>query len=256
MPEKILIVQTAFIGDIVLTTPLIKAVKEIYPGSKLSFLTTPKGKDLMEDIEELDEIIAYDKKRGDKGIIGLIKLVRALRTRGFDLSLAPHQSHRTALMLFLAGIPLRVGYEESSLSFLYNRKVHWEPKIHQVERAMLLLEALEEGGKNSRKPYLSVSPAVEQEAQGILEQAGIKESDLVVGVSPGSVWATKRWTPKGYGELITQLSKVYGAKVLILGGIDDREVVKEVMFHCEVESFDPATGGAQDMVQSAIYRDD
>ncbi|UCD84699.1 MAG: lipopolysaccharide heptosyltransferase II [Deltaproteobacteria bacterium] len=235
MPEKILIVQTAFIGDIVLTTPLIKAVKEIYPRAKLSFLTTPKGKELVEDIEELDEIIAYDKKEEDKGIIGLIKLVRAIRARGFDLSLTPHQSYRTALLLFLADIPIRIGYKESSFSFLYNRKVHWNPKIHQVERAMLLLEALGEGRKNSRNPYLNLSPVVEQEAQVILEQAGIKKSDLVVGVSPGSVWATKRWIPEGYGELITQLNSIYGAKVLILGGPEDREVVKEVMFHCEVK---------------------
>lgn len=235
MPEKILIVQTAFIGDIVLTTPLIKAVRGIYPEAKLSLLTTAKGKELVDDIKELDEAIVYDKRGKDKGIIRFFKLIRNIKAHGFDLSLAPHQSHRTALLLFLAGIPLRVGYEESAFSFLYNRKIHWDPAIHQVKRALLLLKALGEEGKNCQGPYLNLSPEVEREAQNLLEQAGIEGSDLVVGVSPGSVWATKRWIPEGYGELITQLNRVYGAKVLILGGPEDREVVKEVLSHCEVE---------------------
>ncbi len=242
MPEKILIVQTAFIGDIVLTTPLIKAVKEIYPEAKLSFLTTAKGKELVEEFKELAEVIAYDKKGRDKGVIGLIKLIKNLRAHGFDLSLAPHQSHRTALLLFLARIPLRVGYKESAFSFLYNRKVHWNPTIHQVERTLLLLKALGEEGRNCRRPYLNLSPVVEREGKNLLEQAGVKDSDLVIGISPGSVWATKRWSPEGYGELITQLNRVYGAKVLILGGPEDREVVKEVLSHCEGEPF----GEAQD----------
>ncbi len=246
MPEKILIVQTAFIGDVVLTTPLIKAVKEIYPEAKLSFLTTAKGKELVEEIKELDEVIAYDKRGRDKGIIRFFRLIKDLRARSFDLSLAPHRSHRTALLLFMASIPLRVGYTENSFSFLYNRKIHRDPTIHQVERALLLLKPLGKESRNYRRTYLNLSPVVEREAQNLLEQVEIKGSDLVIGVSPGSVWATKRWTPEGYGELITQLSRVYGAKVLILGGPEDQEVVKEVLFHCAGEPFDPAAGGAQD----------
>ena len=105
---KILIIHTAFIGDIVLATTLVAKIKDKYPNSDIYFLTTPLGKTILENNPKIKEIILYDKRGKDKGLINFFKLARELRKKKIDICLCPHRYLRSSILSFLTAAKIRI----------------------------------------------------------------------------------------------------------------------------------------------------
>lgn len=228
--KKILVVQTAFPGDIVLTTPLFKGLKKIFPESVLTVVTTPQGCELLKDIKEIDSLIPYDKKGRDRGELRFFGLIRRLRKECFDLCISPHRSFRTALMVYGSGAGERIGYADASLPAVYTTKVFRDTDRHEVERVLSLLDPLGiESGSLDKMPYLEISSEACGRAKKIFDEAGISPNDTVIGIAPGSVWATKRWTPEGYASLIDRLIDRYDARVLLLGSPSERDAGDKII---------------------------
>lgn len=221
--KKILLVQTAFPGDIVLTTPFINALKNLFPKSSLTVITTPAGAVLLKGMKTIDSIIPYDKRGSDKGAFNLFALMMRLRKVGFDLCISPHLSSRTALMIGATGAPVRIGYHEASFSFLYNRKVARNMNLHEVERILSLLEPLGIDTKALDKNlYLELSAGTIKAGEKLLLDSGISPGERLIAVAPGSVWGTKRWIPEGYASLINCLLAQHKAKVVLVGSDAER----------------------------------
>ena len=232
--KNILVVQTAFPGDIVLTTPLFKALKKQFPESRLSVLTTPPGCELLKDIQEIDALISYDKKGKDKDLLSYVRLIKKLKRLRFDLCISPHRSARTSFMVLASGIRERIGYSEASLSFLYTKRVVRDGKLHEVHRILSLLNALDINvGEEDRQPSLAISQESSENMAKRFDELGIAASDLTIGVAPGSVWGTKRWTAEGFASLIDNLIETYNAKILLLGAPSDRDAGNEVISLCK-----------------------
>ncbi|MBI5756226.1 MAG: glycosyltransferase family 9 protein, partial [Nitrospirae bacterium] len=205
-------------------------MKKRFPESKVTVLTTPPGYELLSDIKEIDSLIPYDKKGKDKGMSGLARLVRRLRKERFDISFSPHRSYRTALILYGAGIPVRVGFLDASLSFLYNMRVNRNCSFHEVERVLSLLEPFGISvNKADKAPYLEISADTWNGVKKIFDEAGVSSNDTVIGVAPGSVWATKRWTTEGYASLIDRLAEKYDAKVILIGSTSEKKTGDEIL---------------------------
>ncbi len=233
MCGKILVVQTAFPGDIVLTTPLLSGIKRIFPGGRLSLLTTPQGCELLKGSGEVDTLIPYDKRGVDGGLLGYVKMIRLLRREGFDLCIAPHRSARTTLMVFSAAIPERIGFSDASLAALYTGRVSRDGRLHEVERLLSLLAPLgADTEKFDKSPHLEVTPEAREKVEEMFRSASISPKDRVVGIAPGSVWATKMWTSDGYASVIDELVERYGVKVLLMGSQADRRKGKEIIGLC------------------------
>ena len=228
--EKILLVQTSFLGDLVLTTPLLVEIRRRFPRALISVLCRRELKDVLASDPEIHEVIAYDKRGPRGGWTGLWRMAQELRARGFDTALSVHKSLRTALLLFFAGIPLRVGFRQSAGWFLYHLRPRRAAALHDVERSLSLLSAVEIDPRTA-KPALRVEVSAQARAdvERIFRACGIRGDGLIFGVNPGSVWATKRWTPEGYAELIRRLRGNYGGEVVLFGGPDDREVVDRIL---------------------------
>jgi len=227
-PERILVVQTAFLGDVVLTTPLLLALRAKYPQAHLALLTTPMGRDLLQGFPALNEIIAFDKRRRERGARATLALAQKLRRLGFDLALCPHRSARTAILVRLAQIPHRIGFRDSALPWLYHHTITRDYGRHEALRNLQLLEPL--GGPPPEfTPALSLKspPGFQPER---LELAG---NGLRVGLCPGSVWPTKRWTSRGFAQLADLLHKKFQANVFLLGSPEDAAVAAEVEALCE-----------------------
>src|SRR5919106_2214140 len=142
LSQNILIVQTSFLGDTVLTLPLLSEIKRRFPQSKLSLLCSPYAKELLGDHPAIDEIIIDEKRTLDRGCLGLWRKAKLLRTKRFTLALCPHKSFRSGLLLFLAGIPHRVGFCQSRSAFLFHVRVKRRAQCHDVERTLSILEGL------------------------------------------------------------------------------------------------------------------
>ncbi len=228
--EKILLVQTSFLGDLVLTTPLLAEIRRRFPRALISLLCRRELSDVLAADPEIHEIIAYDKRGPRGGWTGLWRMAQELRARGFDLALSVHKSLRTALLLFLAGIPRRVGFRQSAGWFLYHLRPRRAAAGHDVERSLSLLSAVEIAPPTANPALrVEVSAQVRADVERIFRASGISGDGMIFGVNPGSVWATKRWTPEGYAELIRRLRESYGGEVLLFGGPDDREVVDRIL---------------------------
>ncbi|MFQ5849135.1 MAG: lipopolysaccharide heptosyltransferase II [Candidatus Binatia bacterium] len=224
-------VQTSYLGDVVLTTPLLSEIRRRFPEAELAILCTPRAKNLLKGNPDVDEIVTDDKNRDGKGIRGLWRKAKELRGRGYTMALSPHKSLRSALLLFLARVPRRIGFRQSAGSFLYHCRVNRDTKAHDVERNLSILKVFGvDPGECRRDLRVEVDSSTQEAVTRIFRSLGIERKDgwLIFGLNPGSVWPTKRWSAEGYAELMARLKKRYRCELLLFGGFEDREIVNKI----------------------------
>ncbi|MCJ7508921.1 MAG: lipopolysaccharide heptosyltransferase II [candidate division Zixibacteria bacterium] len=226
-PQKILIIQTAFLGDVILTTPLVKAVRELYPQAFISILLIPQTAEVFESNPRINQIILYDKKGKQKGVKDFFKLVKFIQKEKFDLALLPHRSFRSALLAYLSAIPQRIGFYTSPGSFLYTSEVTYRSNLHEIERVLSLLSPLGHDVHNI-KPELFPKDEDLIWADKFLNECGIDKSKKIVGIAPSSVWATKRWMPEGYAYVGDRLISESNIEVLLLGSRADENLLLKI----------------------------
>ncbi|MEW6557346.1 MAG: lipopolysaccharide heptosyltransferase II [Elusimicrobiota bacterium] len=218
---KILIIQTAFLGDVVLTLPLIQSVKK-YLKAHLSILCIPATQNILEGHPAIDEIIIYDKKGKDKGFFKLVKLAKKLKEKKFDTAIIPHPSFKSGLISYLANIPERIGFSNSAGRFFFTDRVFFDKRKHQLERYLSLLKHFNIEVKEA-KTEIYIDEKDEKFADDIL----LKDKKFF-GINPGSVWATKKWLHERYAELSDKIVNQLDGQVVIFGGPYDIETASEV----------------------------
>ena len=219
---KILIIHTAFIGDIVLSTPLIQKLKDLYPKSKIDYLTLPTNQSILYNNPNLNEIILYDKKGKDKGIKGFLRILKILKQKKYDYAVIPHRFIKSILLAKLAKIPDIVGFDVATGSSLLDKKVHYDMKKHEVERLLNLVEY--EGEKIPVRIY----PAKENfvKIEKMLKNSGYtgkKEQKLIL-VAPGSQRPEKMWPIEKYRKVIQKLKKNENYFIGITGSKSEKEL--------------------------------
>lgn len=206
---NVLIVQLSFIGDVILSSPIIAAVKALYPHAKISFLTTKIAAELLMHEENLEEILIFDKRGNQSGFKGLTRAAQDIKKREFDVIFSAHRSLRTSLMLYLSGCKRRVGFKDAVCSFLYTERVERDRAPHAVKRYFSILQ--HEKGYGSLFPVLKLTPPPSSEISGKL-LPDLQQS--YIAVFPGSEWETKRYAR--YREVIQELI-ARGEKIIVLG---------------------------------------
>ena len=238
---RILVFQTAYLGDVVLTTPLLKTLKKRIPSAYVACAVQPAWAPVLENSGMLDKIITFDKRGVDTGAIGTLRLAMSLRKERFDVALCPHPSFRSGLILRLAGIPRRVGFETSSGRMFFTETLPKNEKEHEVRRVLSLAKALGISDDDF-VDQPSVSPDPNLDADAILERLGIEPGRFgLVGVHPGSVWATKRWLPEGFSSVCKAIAR-RGFTVLVFGNDEERPLVTQVVEGADTERVVPCTG--------------
>jgi heptosyltransferase-2 len=205
-----LVIQTAFLGDVVLTTPLLSAVAADH--GPVDVVTTPLAAPLLETHPAVRKVIPYDKRGSDRGWIGLRTLARRLKAEQYERAYLPHRSLRTAALGLLARIPSRIGFS-GRWSFLYTEARPKPALGHESDRLL----ALADKAPGVYPPQLRPTAEDEQAAAAIM-------TGEFVALAPGSIWGSKRWPY--YGELARQLAEV--APVVVVGGPDDVGLGEEI----------------------------
>ncbi len=227
--KSILIIQTAFLGDVVLTIPLIMATKKAFPDAYLSVMVIPAVKEILENNPDLDEIIVFDKKGKDRSWLAFRDLVVKIKARHFNAAILPHRSFKSALLCSLARIPKRIGFTAAAGRILYTDQVPYRQsaKIHEIERNLDLLKPL---GVKDRKAAIFIDPGKEaiNHALELYHEYEIKATDLVIGINPGSVWPTKRYATEKYAALADRLTLELKATIIIIGSPADTPVADKM----------------------------
>ena len=226
--RRLLVVQTAFLGDIVLTTPLFRELKRVEPEASLTVVTTPLGRAILDMHPFVDEVIAYDKKGRDRGPRGLLRLVTGLRRARLDAAVAAQRSSRTGLIVRGSGAPARVGFADAAGRWAYTDRVPWDGARHAVHRYLALAAPL--GGDPERaatQPILTVTARAQEKVAGLLAAAGIGASERILAIAPGSIWGTKRWTREGFAAVARKAPDL-GLRPVLVGSPDESALCAEV----------------------------
>jgi heptosyltransferase-2 len=223
--RKILIIQTAFAGDVILTTPLIRAAQNGFPNAKVHFLAIPVAANILENNPHLTHIWLYDKRNADSGLRRFLSLSGKLRRQNFDIMLVPHRSIRSALLALLSAASIRIGFDTSAGAFLFTQRIKYRQDVHEIERNLSLIKSL---GIQTEDRYPEVFPDHDDIAvvNKLLTQHTNGGSNLVA-VAPGSVWPTKRWPKESYSQLCKQFSN-QGTSVFLIGGSDDKILCDDI----------------------------
>jgi heptosyltransferase-2 len=200
---------------VILTTPLLAALASVH--GPVDVVTTPAAAALLEAHPAVGTVIRYDKHDVERGLRGVWRLGRRLRTRGYARVYLPHRSWRSAAIARLAGIGERVGFADSPAAGTYTRRVFRPATGHEVERLL----ALAEGAGGMPPVRIALGPDDRAAADAWLRARGLGAG--FVALAPGSIWGTKRWP--GYAELAARLD----APVVVVGGRDDADLARDVV---------------------------
>ena len=224
-PGSILVVQTAFVGDVILVLPLLQLLHEKFPGSTITVVTIPAAEGLLANHPAVGRVIVYDKRGADAGPGGLIRMASRLRASRIDTALIPHRSIRSALLCRLAGIPVRIGFDTSAGRFLLTQSVRYVATDHEIKRNLALAAPLGVASTGLRFPRLYPSEADRLAVDAFMRQSFGPDAvaPRCIAVAPGSVWNTKRWPESKFILLIRSLLEA-GWHVVLVGGGADRDL--------------------------------
>ena len=218
-----LVVQTSFLGDTVLTTPLLVQLSRRGP---VDVVTTPASAALLANHSAVRNVIAYDKRGADRGLGGFFSLAQRLKANAYDVAFLAQGSWRSAALALMAGIPSRVGFTTSAGRLFYSKRVAYRQDLHHAARLLMLARPNgREPSVEELRPTLYPGPAERAAVDALLAANDVTSGDAMVALAPGSVWATKRWPY--YTELAQQLAT--DTRIVIVGGADDTELARAIV---------------------------
>ena len=219
-PPRVLVIQTAFLGDTVFTSALVRSLAQRWPQAEIDLCVAPRGREVAQAIPGVSQVHVFDKRGEDRGLRGLRRIAARLRTRQYPLAVLPHRSLRSALLARLAQIPERAGFAGAAGALLYTARVRTQ------ERAFLAREADLARALGARPAQMALQPlpACLAAARAAL---GPATGERLAAVCLGSEWETKIWPASRVAALV-RLLVLRGFRPVLLGGPRQRALAGEV----------------------------
>ena len=221
-PKRILIIRTDRIGDVVLSTPAIKALRGAYPDSYIAFMVRPYAKDIVEGNPHLDEVITYDKYGIHKSFLATLLFGLRLRKKKFDTAIILHPTNRVHIIAFVAGISNRIGFNKK-LAFLLTYAIRDEKSLGQKHELEYTLDVLKSIGveAHDRNLYVHVKKEREDSIALKLSKNSVNSSDLLVAVHAGASCPSKRWPAERFASLIDRIKSNYDIRIILISGPEE-----------------------------------
>ena len=219
-----LVIQTSFLGDMVLTTPLIAHLAQAGP---VDVVATSSAAALLANHPHVRAVVAYDKRGGDRGAVAFVRLAGRLRGARYDAAFLAQGSLRSAALTFAAGVRRRVGFDSSAGRRLYTTRVAYREDRHHAARLFALATAVtgHDAAPGELRPRLYPGADERDAVDDLIGDPGTEGTPLVA-LAPGSVWATKRWPY--YGALAAMLAG-RGLRIAVVGGSEDRALAAAIV---------------------------
>ena len=218
-----LIIQTSFLGDVILTTPLIA---ELAARGPVDVLATPLGAAALANNPDIRDVIRYDKRGTYGSALGLWQTIKQIRARRpYDAAYLAQGSFRSGLLATLTGTRERIGFASSTGRVLYTRQIPYRPDLHHAERlwSLAMRDGAEPPTRQQIRPRLYPSNEDRQRIDELLRRNG-QSSDPFIALAPGSAWGTKRWPY--YVQLAERLSADF--RIAVIGSNADSEVAAQI----------------------------
>lgn len=225
---NILVIQTAFLGDAILTLPMIQELKKKNSESILDVLANPSTEIIFSSSSYVDNVIVIDKREKHKSIKRLNNFIKELREKSYSIIYSPHRSFRSAYITIKLGVRETYGFDNSSFKYAYKNIVKYKQTDHEVQRNLELI------GEDTKDKSWKISPEIiiaETEKEKVTDILSSNKIDTeFIAVAPGSVWETKRYPKEYYSEVIKSLI-AKNEKVVLIGGENDKLLCDEIAFN-------------------------
>jgi heptosyltransferase-2 len=213
--ERILVIQTAFLGDVLLTFPIAHHLKKLNPAYKITFLIKKELKEVAQLYTEIDEYIFIDKS---KYLFSIKEVVKQIKNK-YDIAISPHRSARSAIISFLSNAKIRISFDKSSLNFLYTHLVTYKKGIHEIQRNLSLLSFFANDLDWRERIPLRLDNFIFNERFMIWKESGEK----IIVIAPGTQWETKRYPEYYFASIVKKLIED-GYKIVLIGSNQDFEI--------------------------------
>jgi len=226
--SKILVYRPRYIGDVLLTIPTLRQLRESFPDAQITFLGSPPVRELMECCPYVDDLMMLDRKGRHRGLAGKLRLVGDLRRRRFDLSVVLMRSFSSALISYLAGIRYRAGFSTELRGGLLSHRVAYCDTTYEATCFLKVVEAL---GIECSAPELEVwiPPEAHDYAETWFRFQGISPSDPVLFVNPGIQGASRSLTCEQLSRAADRISQQYGVRVVVIWGPGEEKAADETV---------------------------
>ena len=232
---RILLVRLRQIGDVVFTTPAIRALRQRFPDAQLSYLVEPAAAPIVLNNPHLHEVIVAPRRRGVRGLLDDLALGRRLRAARYDLAIDFHGGPRASLLTWLSGAPRRVGYHVVGRSWMYTERIARPRQLrarHSVENQWDLLAALGVAPPDRSRDAVEMRIGAGEAdlVRHRLTEAGLAAENvlIVMHVSAGNPF--RRWPAAHFVELATSLATAHpDHRVLITSGPSEREAAGRII---------------------------
>jgi heptosyltransferase-2 len=231
-PASLLVRATNWLGDAVMTTPALAAVREGFPDARIVLLARPLVAEMFRHHPDVDEVMIYERPGRHEGALGRLRLAGELRRRRFDGALLLQNAFDAALIAFLGRIPERAGYPTDGRRFLLTLPVPLTPGIlerHEVEYYLCLLDGL---GIPRPVPVALKLTVTEEEREAMAARfasLGIARGAPIVTINPGATFGSaKRWYPDRFAAVAEALSAEWNARVVVVGSTAEAPLAGEI----------------------------
>jgi len=225
----ILIVRNDGIGDAVLSLAALRSMRNSYPGAKISVLASALNQEIFSQDNLADEVLIFDHK---SYLLDKLRAIGLLKKRKFDLALdLRHGDTLTeAIIMFLSGIPERIGYSIGKHGFLFTRQACLEDPDNTHETDITLNIAKASGAAKLQREFLwTVGQAEKDSVSRFLKEMDIGNEDLLIGVNPGGNNPNQRWETEKFSSLCDRIIEAFRAKIVFTGTFQEQAIIKQIM---------------------------
>jgi heptosyltransferase-2 len=220
--NKILIIQTAFIGDAILATPIIEKINRFFPNAQLDFLLRKGNESLLKNHPHLNQVFVWNKD--DSKYKNFYQLLKTIRLENYDLVINPQRFLSTGILTAFSKAKHKVGFRKNPMSIFFDKKLpHELDGTHEVQRNLLLIEHLTDD--SFEMPKLHPSTENFQKAKNLLEKLNINTENFVT-IAPTSVWFTKQLPAEKWMAMIQLLPQ--NLPILLNGGSSDFDTCESI----------------------------
>lgn len=222
-PRRILVIRLDRLGDVILSTPVLQALREHYPHAFIAMMVRTACEDVVRGNPYLDEVVLYDKEGQHHGIMATFRFALGLRRQKFDTALVLHPTRRSHWITFLARIPNRIGYHRKA-AFLLTQAIPHRKQEGSRHEAAYTLEMLKVFGIQPGKirAFMPVRDDAIQRVNRLLVEASVNSGDSLVAIHPSASCISKRWMPERFAAVADRLSADCGVRICVVAGEADR----------------------------------
>ena len=239
VPNKILVIQTAFIGDVILATSLLEKLHSHLPKAKIDYLVRKGNESLLKDHPFINQVIIWNKQEGKYS--GLYQLLKQIRASKYDAVINTQRFGATGMLTAMSGAPIKSGFKKNPFSFGFTHSFDHEigNGTHEIERNQKLIEPLTDAIATKPRLYPTV-----QDFKKINEYSHLP----FITISPASVWFTKQFPINKWVDLIEEMPPSYN--IFLLGGPGDQTENKKLIDQCK-KNIPENLAGKLSLLQSA-----